>query len=162
MDKKLSPKQAAFVDAYIELGNATAAAKAAGYKCKSERAYGALGFENLKKLEKFINTRLEEIRSARTADLTETMEFITSVMRGEVEDEIINPITGMKERLVAGARDRLGAAKELLKRYPRKIDDERQQLELEKLRLQIREMGAEGDSGKVMIFDDIEAGIEAD
>ena len=34
MDKKLTPKQKAFADYYIETGNATEAARKAGYKGK--------------------------------------------------------------------------------------------------------------------------------
>ena len=52
--RKLSQKQQRFIDAYIELGNATEAAKQAGYKCRSYSAYGAVGSENLKKLKDFI------------------------------------------------------------------------------------------------------------
>lgn len=44
---KLTPKQKAFADNYIENGgNASAAARDAGYR---ERAAGSMGAENLKK-----------------------------------------------------------------------------------------------------------------
>lgn len=162
MGKKLSIKQKKFIDAYIELGNATEAAKQAGYKCKNSGAYSAVGAENLRKLKKFIDVRLAELKTARTADLTEVIEFLTSVMRGKVEDEVINPVTGMKIKLMAGVRDRLGAAKELLKRYPGKLDEERQKLILEKLQLEIKEMGTDGNGDKCIIVDDVEARIAED
>ena len=38
MSRKISVKQQKFIDVYIELGNATEAAKRAGYKCRSAHA----------------------------------------------------------------------------------------------------------------------------
>ena len=46
MDKKLTPKQKAFADYYIETGNATEAAIRAGYSKKTARV---IGQENLTK-----------------------------------------------------------------------------------------------------------------
>ena len=54
----LTPKQQAFADYYIECGNATEAAKRAGY---SEKTAYAIGNENLNKLEvsEYIAARME-------------------------------------------------------------------------------------------------------
>lgn len=156
--RKLSQKQQMFIDAYIELGNATEAAKQAGYKCRSYSAYGAVGSENLKKLKDFIDVRLAEIKSQRTADLTEVMEFLTSVLRGEVTETVFNPVTGLKEDIHANVKSRVDAARELLKRYPGKLDEERQKLILEKLRAEIEDMRSGGAGEQVLIVDDIDDG----
>ena len=157
--RKLSQKQQRFIDAYIELGNATEAAKQAGYKCRSYSAYGAVGSENLKKLKDFIDVRLAEIKSQRTADLTEVMEFLTSVLRGEVTETVFNPVTGLKEDIHANVKSRVDAARELLKRYPGKLDEERQKLILEKYgeeEAKIEDMRSGGAREQVLIVDDIE------
>ena len=142
--RKLSQKQQRFIDAYIELGNATEAAKQAGYKCRSYSAYGAVGSENLKKLKDFIDVRLAEIKSQRTADLTEVMEFLTSVLRGEVTETVFNPVTGLKEDIHANVKS--------------KLDEERQKLILEKLRAEIEDMRSGGAGEQVLIVDDIDDG----
>ena len=160
--RKLSQKQQRFIDAYIELGNATEAAKQAGYKCRSYSAYGAVGSENLKKLKDFIDVRLAEIKSQRTADLTEVMEFLTSVLRGEVTETVFNPVTGLKEDIHANVKSRVDAARELLKRYPGKLDEERQKLILEKLRAEIEGIRSGSAREQVLIVDDIEDKLMAE
>lgn len=86
-DVKLTQKQQKFCDYYIELGNAKQAAIKAGYSPKTAKAIGA---ENLTKpyLKAYIDERLEEIKNERTADAQEVMEFLTSVMRGEVTEPV--------------------------------------------------------------------------
>ena len=103
----LTPKQQAFADYYIECGNATEAAKRAGY---SERTAYSIGNENLSKPEvsAYISERLTEIASKRVANCAEVMEFYTSVMRGEVKDQF---------GLDASLSDRLKAGDSLMKRY---------------------------------------------
>ena len=128
MGRKISVKQQKFIDAYIELGNATEAAKRAGYKCRSAHAYESLGAENVRKLEPFINERMKELKQARIADLNEVLEFLSSVLRGEITEIVFNPSDGAKEEVRANVRSRVDAARELLKRYPSKLDEERQKL----------------------------------
>lgn len=105
---KLTPKQEKFCELYASLGNATEAAKQAGYSSKT--AY-AIGTENLKKLE--IQKRLEELtrkrKEARIADAEEVLTFFSDVMRdGKVQ-----------------AKDRLRAAENLAKRMG--LDKERRE-----------------------------------
>ncbi len=159
MGRKISVKQQKFIDAYIELGNATEAAKRAGYKCRSAHAYESLGAENVRKLEPFINARMKELKQAKTADLTEVLEFLTSVLRGEITEIVFNPINGQQEEIRANVRSRVDAARELLKRYPSKLDEERQKLLLEKLRAEIKDMRAEVSDQQVVIVDDIEEAL---
>lgn len=85
---KLTEKQKAFCDYYIELGNATEAATKAGYSEKTARFIGA---ENLTKpnISEYIEERLKEIENQRIADAKEVMEYLTAVMRGEAEEEVV-------------------------------------------------------------------------
>lgn len=80
---KLTPKQKAFADYYIELGNATRAAEKAGYKKPHVQ-----GSQNLDKLsiKKYIEQRIKPIEDKRIADGDEVLEFLTKGMRGEIRD----------------------------------------------------------------------------
>ena len=103
----LKPKQQAFADYYIECGNATEAAKRAGY---SEATARQIGTENLSKpsISEYIAARMEEQAKKRVADANEVIEFFTAVMRGEVKDQF---------GLEASLSDRLKAGDSLMKRY---------------------------------------------
>ena len=85
-DVKLTLKQKKFCEEYIKSGNATEAARNAGYKAKSARAIGA---ENLTKpaIADYIRQRLNELDAKMVADANEILKFYTSVMRGEVKDQ---------------------------------------------------------------------------
>ena len=104
---KLTPKQKAFAEAYIETGNQTEAARRAGY---SEKCAYSIGNENLSKPEvsAYKKERMAELESQRVASADEVMRFFSSVMRGEVKDQF---------GLDASLQDRLNAGKELMKRY---------------------------------------------
>lgn len=82
---KLTEKQKAFADYYIETLNATESAKKAGYSKKSAEV---IGFENLRKpkIEKYIQKRLEKKESERIASQDEVLEYLTGVMRTEQEE----------------------------------------------------------------------------
>lgn len=112
----LTAKQRKFADNYIKLGNATDAAIKAGYSPKT--AY-SIGNENLNKpeIKAYIDERLEELSNSKIATAEEILEYLTSVVRGEqVEDVVTNK--GIFHDVPVGAKDRLTAAKEILKRYP--------------------------------------------
>lgn len=82
----LTEKQKAFCDYYITChGNATEAAKQAGYKAKNARGIGA---ENLTKpnILKYIQERMKVIESNRIASAEECMQILTSIARGEGKD----------------------------------------------------------------------------
>ena len=72
---------------------------------------------------------------------------------------MFNPISGEREDIRANVRSRVDAAKELLKRYPNKLDAERQKLLLEKLRAEIKDMQTDNDDLQVVLVDDIEAAL---
>ena len=103
----LTPKQKAFADYYIQCGNATKAAKRAGYSAKTA---ARIGSENLQKLDisEYIARRTQAQNEERVASADEVLQFFSSVMRGEVKDQF---------GLDAALSDRLNAGKELMKRY---------------------------------------------
>jgi phage terminase small subunit len=111
----LTEKQLAFCEFYIECGNATEAAKKAGYSKKT--AY-SVGSENLKKPEvsAYIENRLAEQRAKRIASADEVMEFFSAVMRGEVKDAF---------DLDPALDTRIAAGKEIMKRYNAAADRNR-------------------------------------
>jgi len=124
----LTPKQKAFADYYIECGNASKAARKAGYSAKTA---GAIGEENLKKPEisAYIQERMAQQDAARVASADEVLRFYSSVMRGQEKDAF-----GLDPSLA----DRLKAADSLMKRYA--IGAEKQKGTLEKLDSLLKEM----------------------
>lgn len=127
--QKLTEKQRRFVAAYIKTGNAAEAARQAGYK---KTTADAIGRENLRKptVRNAIEKRLKEIEDAQIADAKEVMKLLTSTLRGELEEEIIvceGRGEGVSEavRLMKkpSIRDRLEAAKCLMKRYGLALSD---------------------------------------
>lgn len=106
-ENKLTPKQKAFADYYIQSGNATEAAIKAGY---NEKTAKQTGYENLTKpyIKSYIEKRMKEIESDRIATAEEVMKFLTSVMRGEVKDQF---------ELDPSLQDRLKASDMLAKRF---------------------------------------------
>lgn len=113
--QKLTQKQQRFVDEYIISGNATQAAIKAGYSKKTAKQSGA---ENLAKpyLKAAIEKRNAEIQSEKTADMTEVMEYLTSVMRGE-QTESVATAKGVYEDVEVSAKDRIKAAELIGKRH---------------------------------------------
>ena len=126
---RLTPKQKAFADEYLKCGNATEAARRAGY---SEKTAVVIGAQNLTKLNvlQYIGERQKQIDDARIADVTEVLQFFSSVMRNEEKDQF---------GLDAALSDRLSAARELMKRYE-KSDDGRKDA-LSKLDEVLKEIG---------------------
>lgn len=96
IERKLTPKQQAFADYYIELGNATQAAIKAGY---SERSARQIGEQNLSKLDvkNYIDERLEQLASERVASQQEVMETLTAILRGEATAATLKGV-GMGEQ----------------------------------------------------------------
>lgn len=144
MANGLTVKQQRFVDFYIETGNATGAARKAGYKKPNPQ-----GSENLAKpsIKAAIDARLKEIEDARVADAREVMIFLTSALRGELKEEVV-VVEGEGEGVSSarilqkqiGAHDRLDAAKQLAKRYGLDGDGELLKLQKEKLKAEVNEM----------------------
>lgn len=82
---KLTLKQQKFADEYIITGNASEAARKAGYSKTYATTHVYKLLENAR-VKSYIDKRLEEIKSEKVADQQEVMEFLTAVMRGEVDE----------------------------------------------------------------------------
>lgn len=164
---KLTEKQRRFVDYYVETGNASEAARRAGY---AEKAAYRTGSENLRKpqVKAAIDARLKELDDKRIAKADEVLQFLTSTLRGEVKEERV-VVEGTGEgrsdaRIITvqvSARDRLDAAKSLLKRYPMQLDAKEQKLRLQKLEAEIR-AAEQVDDDAVTIVDDLGDGDDED
>ncbi len=113
---KLNLKQQKFADEYLISGNATNAAIKAGY---SKKTAGVIGAENLKKpkIISYMEERKKEIESKKIAKQKEIFEYLSSVMRGEQTETVVTA-KGLYKNIEVSAKDRITAAKELLKRYP--------------------------------------------
>lgn len=96
----MNQRQQAFCDYYLQTGNATEAAKKAGY---SEKTAYSIGTENLKKpeIQKYLESRVKKAHTERIATAEEILEFLSETVR--CEDCI--------------RKDRLKAAELLGKRY---------------------------------------------
>ncbi|WP_252237498.1 PBSX family phage terminase large subunit [Clostridium sp. ZBS17] len=139
MKKKLSEKQKAFADYYIKTGNATEAARRAGYKGNN---LNRVASENLSKLgiKQYIDERIKKIEDKRIADGKEVLQYLTKVMRGEEKDQF---------GLEATLQDRTKAAELLAKRYKvlekdnAKLCEEKEKLEIENRKLINRKLEEE-------------------
>lgn len=122
----MTEKQKRFADEYLIDCNATRAYKAAYPKVKKDEAARVNASKLLTKanIRVYIDEQLEKMHDENTADAKEVMEYLTSVMRGESESEMI-VVEGVgegqsKARKIMKApeeRDRLRAAELLGKRF---------------------------------------------
>ncbi len=96
----LSLKQQKFCEYYVELGNATEAAKKAGYSEKTAYSQGQRMLKNVE-TRNFIDSLIKRYKSDKTASAEEVLEFFAAVMRDKSE----------------AMKNRLKAAENLAKRY---------------------------------------------
>jgi phage terminase small subunit len=115
----LTEKQKRFADYYIETGNATESARRAGYSLKTARVIGG---ENLLKpaIRAYIDEQLAQKDNERIASADEVLQLLTSIARGEIEEDVLKGIGGGEQVIVKkelDGKDRLKAAELLGKRY---------------------------------------------
>lgn len=115
---KLTLKQQRFADEYIISGNATDAAIKAGY---SKKTANRIATENLSKLviQTYIDEKLKELSDKKIADQQEVLAYLTSVLRGETQSEIV---------VVEGQGEGVSRAKPM-----QKAPDERERLKAAEL-----------------------------
>jgi phage terminase small subunit len=120
---KMTAKQQRFCDEYLIDLNATQAAIRAGYSKKTAQQMGA---ENLSKplIKQYIADRMAEKESQLIADQDEVLKYLTSVLRGESQSEVVvveNIGDFMSEartmQKAPDEKERLKAAELLGKRY---------------------------------------------
>lgn len=85
---KLTEKQKRFADYYIETGNATKAAVRAGYSEKYANTNASKLLQNTT-IKTYIDEQLKKMDSERVASAEEVLKYLTSVMRGETQSEIV-------------------------------------------------------------------------
>lgn len=122
----MTDKQKKFADEYLFDCNATRAYKAAYPNVKKDTVAGSNGMRLLKNAEikKYIDEQLEKLHSEKTADAKEVMEYLTAVLRGETQSEIV-VVEGEGEGVSSARRmnkapderERLKAAELLGKRF---------------------------------------------
>jgi phage terminase small subunit len=85
---QMTDKQKIFCDEYLIDLNATQAAIRAGY---SKRTANRIGTENLSKpvIKEYIAARMAEKQSKLIADQDEVLKYLTSVLRGETQSEVV-------------------------------------------------------------------------
>lgn len=135
---KLAQKQKLFADEYIKSGNAMQSAIKAGYSEKYAKSSSAKMLENVG-IKSYIDAKMAEIESHKIADAKEVLQFYTRVLRkDETEPEKVMRPDGSEEIVdrEPSLKDRLNAAKELMKRYP--LNDPVVKAQLDKIRADTR------------------------
>ena len=130
---KMTPKQQMFCDEYLIDLNATQAAIRAGY---SKKTANRIATENLSKpvIKAYIAARMAEKESKLIADQDEVLKYLTSVLRGKTQSEVV-VVEGIGDgcsearamQKAPDEKERLKAAELLGKRYglyTEKIDAE--------------------------------------
>ena len=134
---RMTEKQRRFCDEYLIDLNATQAAIRAGYSPKT--AY-SIGTENLRKpeLKEYIDARMAEKESELIADQNEVLKYLTTVLRGESQSEVVvvesvgdfmSQARTMKK--APDEKERLKAAELLGKRYGLYTDRVEQDVDME-------------------------------
>ena len=115
----LNDKEKCFANEYIiNKGNAYQAALSAGYSANTARNASEWLMETLKnadskrhlpfkpELKKYIDEQFEKMESEKVANAKEVMEYLTSVLRGKSESEIV---------VVEGTGDGCSQARKMMK-----------------------------------------------
>ena len=118
--KKLTIKQKKFADEYIISGNASDAARNAGYSPKYINSNVQKLLQNTA-IKQYVDERLAELSDKQIAKQEEVLKYLTSVMRGEqTEQTLISEGAELGQRIAnieVSAKDRIKAAELLGKRY---------------------------------------------
>jgi phage terminase small subunit len=111
----MTEKQKQFCDEYLTDCNAARSYKAV-YKTTNDETARVNGSKLLTKtnIKKYIDEQLQKIHSEKTASAQEIMEYLTAVMRGESQSEVV---------VVEGTGDGCSSA-----RLVRKAPDEKERL----------------------------------
>ena len=133
----MTAKQMRFCDEYLIDLNATQAAIRAGYSEKNARNIAS---ENLTKpnIKAYIEQRMAEKESELIADQDEVLKYLTSVMRGQTQAEVVvveNIGDFMSQartmRKAPDEKERLRAAELLGKRYGLYTDRVEQEVDMD-------------------------------
>lgn len=122
-DVKLTNKQKRFCDEYLIDLNATQSAIRAGYSKKSARQTGVANMSN-PSIKSYIEARMQEKEDNAIAKQDEVLKYLTSVLRGESQSEVV-VVEGLGEGVSQARKmskrpdekERLKAGELLAKRY---------------------------------------------
>ena len=118
---KLTPKQKAFADYYIESLNASEAYSKAGYDVKSEATLYSNASRLLRnaKVKSYIEQIMSEKDNERILSQNEVLEFLSDVVKGKITEQV--PLVLGREFTVIdkepSVKDRTKAAELIGKRY---------------------------------------------
>lgn len=115
----MSLKQQRFADEYIISGNATQAAVKAGYSSKYANTNASKLLQNTT-IKSYIDERLTQLASEKIATQEEVLTYLTSVMRGETQEQTLCSIGELGQEVIdidVGAKDRIKAAELIGKRF---------------------------------------------
>ena len=115
---KLTLKQQRFADEYIISGNIYDSLIKAGYSENYAKASGYRMLENVG-VKTYIDEKLKELSDKKIADQQEVLAYLTSVLRGETQSEIV---------VVEGQGEGVSRAKPI-----QKAPDERERLKAAEL-----------------------------
>lgn len=133
----MTPKQMRFCDEYLIDLNATQAAIRAGY---SKKTANRIATENLSKpvIKEYIAARMAEKESELIADQDEVLKYLTAVLRGKTQSEVvvvenIGDFTSQARTMqkAPDEKERLKAAELLGKRYGLYTDRMEQQVDMD-------------------------------
>lgn len=118
----MTEKQKLFCDEYLIDLNGTRAYRTVYKTIKNDNVAGVRANKLLKQkdIAEYINKRLEEIHNENTADIQEVMEYLTSVMRGKSESNVLALAGDGLQEVIAkppDEKERLKAAELLGKRF---------------------------------------------
>ena len=144
----MTEKQKIFADEYIIDLNATRAYKAAYPSVKKDNVASAAASRMLGnvKVKAYIDEQLEKLKSERVADQQEVLEFLTSVMRGEVTEPLLILDGEGTQRMVMAkpsVSTRKSAAVDLGKRYGLFVD--KQEVTQRTIEIKVGEWDADED-----------------
>ena len=118
---KLTLKQQRFADEYIISGNATEAYKKIYTRIKNDSVARSAGNRMLTNvsIKSYIDEKLKELSDKKIADQQEVLAYLTAVLRGETQSEIV---------VVEGVGDGCSEARRL-----QKLPDEKERLKAAEL-----------------------------
>lgn len=155
---RLTPKQKDFADEYIKTGNATESYKSAYEtdRMKDKTIYvESHRTLRLPQVVDYMDKRMKKLDDVKIPKLKEILEFLGRVMRGEEKSTVVTNKGTVKAP--PEMKDRMSAAKELLKRYP--TNDPLTEAQLRKLNAEAtlaesKTNESEDKTGKLMRFMD--------
>lgn len=101
----MNERQRRFADEYIKSGNAYSSAIKAGYSEKYAKTDSHKLLENTR-IKTYIDERIDLLKKDAIADQDEILQYLTSVMRGEVNDQEAIPLATKEGQQISIAEKR--------------------------------------------------------